>query len=293
MLPVLLDLKFIKIYTFGVFLVLAFFWSSFVLWRLIRLSSYKEEDVFDGLFHSLFWSLLSGRLVYVILHFKEFGLSVFKFILINGYPGLSLYGMTFGGIGAFYIWCYFRKIKFEEMVDYFIPSLSLGLAIGKLGSFFSGSEVGVKTKFLLGIKYANMDGLRHLTPLYESIVFVIIFYLTYRILFEIRKEKLSHGVNFSLFAFLLGLVYFVFDNLKQYHLYLLSYSFNKVVSVILLLTFGFYFVYYFRSLIFSRIVRIKNLFLHYVKKHFKKFFGKTKKEDRGRTGKDSATNRSS
>ena len=31
MLPVLLDLKFVKIYTFGVFLVLAFFWGAFFL----------------------------------------------------------------------------------------------------------------------------------------------------------------------------------------------------------------------------------------------------------------------
>ncbi|PIZ68201.1 hypothetical protein COY13_01625, partial [Candidatus Roizmanbacteria bacterium CG_4_10_14_0_2_um_filter_36_35] len=62
MLPVLLDLKFIKIYTFGVFLMLGFLWASFVLWRNIRLTSHKEEEIFDGLFLSLLGGLFFGRL---------------------------------------------------------------------------------------------------------------------------------------------------------------------------------------------------------------------------------------
>src|SRR3989338_5725614 len=98
MLPVLLNLGLIKIYTFGVFLVLGFFWATFLLWKNIRLTSFKEEDVFDGLFISLLGALFFGRLVYVILNFKDFGFSILKFILINCYPGISLYGAVFGGL---------------------------------------------------------------------------------------------------------------------------------------------------------------------------------------------------
>jgi prolipoprotein diacylglyceryltransferase len=65
MLPILLDLKIFKIYTFGVFLVLAFFWGSFLIWKLIRLTSMKEEEVFDGLFWGLFGGLFLSRLFYV------------------------------------------------------------------------------------------------------------------------------------------------------------------------------------------------------------------------------------
>jgi len=65
MLPVLLDLPFIKIYTFGVFLVLAFFWSAFLLWKNFLLTSYKEEEIFDQLFLGLVGGLLVSRIVYV------------------------------------------------------------------------------------------------------------------------------------------------------------------------------------------------------------------------------------
>ena len=288
MLPVLLDLKFIKIYTMGMFLVLAFFWGSFVLWRLIRLSSYKEEDTFDALFNGLWGGLFIGRLIYVILNFKEFGFDIFKFILINGYPGLSLYGAIFGFFLVLYLWCLLKKIKMGGIADYFIPSIFLAEGIGKLGSFFSGSEVGVKTTSLLSVKYANMDGLRHLTSFYESILFFILAYITHKILFEIRKDRLQSGFNLSFFFWGQALVYFLFDNMKQYQLYFLGYSFNKVLSSILLLTFSFYFVYYFRSLIKEGTVKIKNLIAHYVKRTFKNIFRKAKKEDHRRTKKDSS-----
>src|SRR3989339_1668121 len=120
MLPVLLNLGFIKIYTFGVFLVLAFFWATFLLWKNIRLTSFKEEDVFDGLFLSLLGTLFFGRLIYVILNFKDFGLNLLKFILINGYPGISLYGSIFGGFLILYLFSVSRKINFNELIDYFV-----------------------------------------------------------------------------------------------------------------------------------------------------------------------------
>lgn len=249
MLPVLLDLKFVKIYTFGVFLVLAFFWGSFLLWKNIRLTSHKEEEVFDGVFFSLLGGLFVGRFVYVLLNFKEFGFDIVKFILVNGFPGLSLYGTLIGGLGSLYLYYTLKKAKFSSVIDYFISPLFLALAFGKLGSFFAGAEVGTKTKLFLSIKYAGFEGFRHLTALYESLFFFFAAYISYRILFEIRKEKYSHGFLFAFFIWFFSLIYFVFDKLKEHHLLLESYSFNKILSSILLLTLSFYFIYYFRSLI--------------------------------------------
>jgi len=259
MLPVLLDLKIFKIYTFGIFLVLAFFWGSFLLWKNIRLTSHKEEDVFDGFFLSLIGSIFFGRLIYVILNFKEFGFDVVKFILVNGYPGISLYGALFGGFGTLFAYYAIKKVKISGIIDYFISPLFLALAFGKLGSFFSGTEIGTKTKFFLSIQYAGFDGFRHLTPLYEAMCFFFASYLSYKILFEIRKERYLPGFLFSFFIWFFSFVYFVFDKLKEHSLYFLGYRFNGTVSFVLLLTSSFYFIYYFRSLI-----------KHYGQKTFKK-----------------------
>lgn len=274
MLPVLLDLKFVKIYTFGVFLMLAFFWSSFMLWRNIRLTSYKEEDVFDGLFLSIFGGLFLGRLTYVILNFKDFGFSFLKFILINGYPGISLIGTILGSLLVLYIFFSTKKINFLEIIDYFVTPLFIALLFGKLGSFFSGAEAGTVTNFFLKVKYAGLGGLRHLTPFYEAILFTFGAFFSHKLLFEIRREKYQKGFLLFFFFWFFSLVYFLFDKIKFVTLYLQGRSFNWLLSGIVLLTTSVYFIYYF-----------KNNLLGFINKHGHKAFKKIHSGTKGKTPK--------
>lgn len=247
MLPILFTIGPIKIYTFGVFLVLALFWGSYLLWKLIRLTSFKEEDIFDSLFWVLAGGLFLGRLTYVLLNLKDFGFNFLKFILINGYPGISLYGAIAGGLLTLYLFCHFKKIKFSELIDYFIAPFVLALSLGKLGSFFSGNEVG-----------------------YESLFFAFGVILTYKILFQIRKEKFTHGFNLLFFIWYFSLVYLTFDKMKVNQLYFLSCGF---------LTMTIYFVYYFRSSLIT-----------YGKKTFQKIREEAKRKFRRGQEKNSSTN---
>ena len=266
MLPVLLDLKVIKIYTFGIFLVLAFFWSTYLLWRNIRLTAYKEEDIFDGLFVALAGSLFLGRLVYVMLNFKDFGLDILKFILINGYPGISLFGSLIGGFITLYLFFAVKKIKFIEAIDYFISPLFLAIAFGKLGDFFSGGEGG-----------GRFPGWLHATSLYESVFFFLAVYIANKLLFQIRREKHSPGILFYFFWWYVAAVYFVFDKLKLNHLYFLGQSFNGRVAELILLTTTVYFLYYFKDPIGKKIVFVTNFFKHNGQKTFQKIrFGNKK-----------------
>lgn len=247
MLPVLLDLKIIKIYTFGVFLVLAFFWSTFLMWRNIRLSSHKEEVVFDGIFISIGGAVFFARLLYVILHFDKFGFNIARFILINGYPGASLYGALAGGAILFYLYCLYHKVSFFEIIDYVISPVLLSIAIGKLGSFFSGVEVGVKTKFPIAVKYAGFDGLRHPVALYESILFFIGAYIAYKIMFSVRRETFQKGFSMFFFCWYFSAGLFLLSRLKVVQPSIVNFDFNMIAALAILVTSSLYFVYYFRS----------------------------------------------
>lgn len=272
MLPVLLDLKFIKIYTFGIFLMLAFFWSTFMIWRNVRMTSYKEEDIFDGIFLSLAGGLFFGRLIYVIINFSDFGFDVLKFVLINGYPGMSIWGIIAGALVTLYLFFANRKIDFKEVIDYFVSPMFTALMFGKLGAFFAGSEVGAKTNFFLRLKFPGHEGLRHLTSFYEAILFGIAAYISYRILFEIRKERFVHGFNLFFFLWVFGFIYFIFDKLKAPTLYLQGHSFNQVVSGGLLLTTSFWFIYYKRHVISN-----------FLTKHGQKAISKIRSGSKGKT----------
>ena len=254
MLPVLLEVSFIKIYTFGIFLVLALFWSAFFLWKNIRLTAYKEETIFDGLFISLGFSVFFGRLIYVIMNFEDFGFDIIKFILFNGYPGFSVFGCVVGFFIGLYIFFNAQKIRFMDAIDYFIPPLFLCIAIGKVGAFFSGAEVGAVTAFPLAVKYANFDGLRHITPLYEAICMFIGSYWAFVMLYTIRREGLSRGFLFHFFIWFFAAVSFGFDFLKGERTVVNGYSVDMVISGILLLTFTVYFIYYFRAVWLHAII---------------------------------------
>lgn len=290
MLPILLNFKFIKIPTFGVFLVLAFFWGMFFLWKNIKLTSQKEEEIFDGLFIALGGALFFSRLFFVLLNFSDFGFNLLKFILINGYPGLSLMGGLFGGFFTFWLFCLVKKINWLELIDYFSPPLFLALFFGKIGSFFAGIEVGTKTNFFLSTSYLGFSGNRHLTAFYEALLFGLGSYLSYKILMALRREVFPSGFGFYFFIFYFSVVSLLLDKLKENHLYFAGRSFNFLISLILSFVFGVYFIYYFlNKKSFQKQIKIVfyNLlisFITYGKKAYQKIIGGIEKKTGERRG---------
>lgn len=267
MLPILLDIKIFKIYTFGVFLLLAFLWGLFFLWREVKLTSYKEEEVFDSVFVTLFWSLFSSRLLYVALNFNQFGFDILKFILVNGFPGLSAYGALLGGIGALYLHAKRKKMEFAKLVDYFIPGLFVAVGIAKIGSFLSGVEPGTETNFLLSVVYSGYKGTRHIPAVYESIIFFTGSFVAHKIILSIRRQHLPQGFALTFFLFVFSLSNLFLDKLKQNHIYFLGFDFNLMISAALSASLGFYFIYFWRKSIVA-----------YVKNSFKSTFGRTHKK---------------
>lgn len=262
-------------------MVLAFFWSLFFLWYTIKLTSYKEEDMFDSLFVSLFWAIFFSRLVYVLFNISTFGLNPLKFILINGYPGLSMWGALGGGFLSFYLYCRAKKIEFLKAIDYFIPALFTALVFLKIGSFFAGIDVGTKTSFLLSVKYAGYSGARHLVALYEAVIFGIGAYISYTIMLLIRREKLKHGFVWYFFLLFFSLDNLLLDNLKQNHLYFARIDVSVAISAVLTVFFTAYFIRYFRVEIRKYIVtilhkttthgkKIKRTISHHIKKNSRK-----------------------
>ncbi|MFN4212883.1 MAG: prolipoprotein diacylglyceryl transferase family protein [Microgenomates group bacterium] len=260
MLPVLVNLGPIKIYTFGVFLMLAFFWGSFLLWKNIRLTSFSEEDIFDGLFLALAGALLGGRLLHVILNFADFGFNLLKFILINGYPGLNFYGGLFGGLVVLYLFFLSKKIKFQQVADYFIGPIFIALGFGWLGNFFSQTPV-------------------ELTFFYRAILFFAGFILGQKLLFDIRREKYPSGFLFYFFAWFTAGVNFLFDKLKINGLYWKGLTLDGLISGLIFLATSFYFIYYFRKTIIAYAKNSYQKIYQRARELFRKRVGKGKKTD--------------
>ena len=150
MLPILLSIGSFKIYSFGLFLSFALLWGLFVLWKQSRLTSYREEDIFDAVFWAIFGGAIVSRIIYVAFHFNTFGWNILKFILVNGYPGGSLHGFLIGFYGVFIIASLRRNISPKKILDYTVASMLVTISLAKIGSFLGGVFF-----FFLGIYSIN------------------------------------------------------------------------------------------------------------------------------------------
>lgn len=215
-------------------------------------------------------ALLIGRLLYGFLHFSEFGLNILKYILVNGYPGISPVGMIVGGVGTMFVMCQQKKIKFEEFSDYIVPSLFIFTLSAEMGAFIAGVEPGIMWKWF-----------RHPVALYKALVLGLGAYISIRMFYNVRKEKIGKGALIFFFLGLYSLVYMAFHYLKDKRALLTESPFEYWMFLILLLTSCFYFVYYFRVLMISSINNVINLKTNYVKKIVKNISHKTKKHNRG------------
>lgn len=201
MFPILFTIGEFKFYTFGLFLVIAILWGSYQVWRLAKLTIYKEEQIFDMLFFSLLISLTVGRLAYVLTHIPLFSTNWLKVFLVHAYPGISAPVVLLTFLLVFYYSCIRNKVQFEQIIDVLMSPLATSVAIVKLGAFFAGSEIGAKTNFLLSVKYFGFDGQRHIVAVYEALLFALLSYILYEMLLRVRRGVLPKGITLPVAVF--------------------------------------------------------------------------------------------
>jgi phosphatidylglycerol:prolipoprotein diacylglycerol transferase len=280
MVPLLAQIGGLRIYTYGVFLMLGFFWACFYVWKHVRISKFAEEETFDIIFASFGGALVLGRLVYGILHFSEFGFDILHYLLVNGYPGISAVGMLAGGALTLFLVCMRKKINVAEFIDYVIPALFLFVAIAELGAFFAGIEPGLK-----------MGWFRHPIALYRTVLFGLGVYLSTLLLYAVRKDKQSKGVSGVFFVWFYALATVGMTRLMDARVVLTSSVFEYWTFMILLLTSSFYIVYYFRVFIGTMFRSFINWNATYVKTVVRIIPQKSESKDRGRDEKSKPADR--
>ena len=159
MLPTLVSLGPVKLYSFGVVLVIAGFLGAFRIWRQGREVHFEEDKVFDAVLLVGFWGLVGARLAYVAEHWQGWLAAV----SVTTYPGLAVWGGLAGGIVG--LWGISRKLQWDffEAADMFMPGWLLAWSVGWLGVWLSVSRPGLITHLPLlalafGLAVAGLAG---------------------------------------------------------------------------------------------------------------------------------------
>ncbi|MGB9911039.1 MAG: prolipoprotein diacylglyceryl transferase [Microgenomates group bacterium] len=174
MLPVLLQIGGINLYTFGFFLGIGFFFTSFLVWRRLKQLGLKEEEVIDGIIFSSFLGIIFSRLIFILEHFSFYKFSFRYWVLIFRYPGFSLLGGLIGIFLGTFLFCRWKKWDFWRVVDEVIFGLFPILIFSHVGAFFDGSGAGKPTTLPWGVFFPESLVRQHPVSLYSALFFLFL-----------------------------------------------------------------------------------------------------------------------
>lgn len=234
MLPVLLKIGPLPVYTFGLLLGIGFLISLFIVYRFAKKEYFDEEKVFDTVFLSILVGFLGARLVYIIEHFDIFGFNFLDWILINARPGLSIWGGVGVCFSVFLLSVKKGKLPLYKMLDMItIPTVVL-LIFAYMGAFFAGSVVGTPTIMPWGVIFFSTIK-RHPVSLYQAIFAIFTLVLLIRLKEIFQNRKMPAGSLFYSSVFIIAFFSIVSSSYKE--TMILLFDFVKGDHLIYLLLF--------------------------------------------------------
>mgnify|MGYP002854330743 CR=1 FL=1 len=234
---ILVDLGFIKIYWYSLFIFVALLVGGSLALREGRKWGIKEDLMINMFFFLIPISIIGARLYYVIFNWSYYSNNVMEiFEIWEG--GLAIHGGILFGLIFVFLYCAKNNIKFFRMSDILVVSLILGQAIGRWGNFFNQEAHGgiVSAEYLHKIIPFNfiVEGMNiggvyyHPTFLYESLWCL----LGFIILIIIRNLKYTKVGQVTGFYFIwYGIGRYMIESMRTDSLMLGDYKMAQIISI--------------------------------------------------------------
>ena len=230
----------LSIYWYAIFIVSAFVIAILFFKKDDGKYKIKFEDIMELFLVLIPVSIVFARLYFVIFKFDYYINNPVEILDIrNG--GLAIYGGIIGAIITILVFCKIKKINFLDVLDYIVPYLALGQAIGRWGNFFNGEAHGSITSNILRMGIVENGAYMEVHPtfLYESICNLVIFL----ILYCMRNKRQYRGQLTYIYLTLYGLIRAIIEGLRTDSLMLGSFRISQVISILLFMVFGSILIY--------------------------------------------------
>ncbi|MDO8451519.1 MAG: prolipoprotein diacylglyceryl transferase [bacterium] len=219
--PILFFVGSFPIFSFSVFLILAWIVFSFLFWKMLREHGVEEEKIFDLTFYSTIYAFVFARTGFVLSHLDLFRESSIKIVALWVQPGLSLYGALLGGMVTMLFLSRRYKVRVSTVLDSLAFAFPVSFALGTVGSLLDGTVAGTEIgEGSVGIRFAGYPGLRHPIQLYEISALIGIFIVLFFIRRVAQKRSWPHGTVGLWFFLLYSVFMFVLEFFKDSRVYL-------------------------------------------------------------------------
>ena len=223
--PVLLDLGFLKIYSWGFMVAVAFIAATILAAREAKRKGINPEKIYSLVTYIIIGAIIGSRIGYLLFDFNNIAnfLDIFKF----WEGGMAFHGGFIGGILFGFFYTKKNKLNFWEITDICAPSIPLAQAIGRISCFLRGCCYGIETTLPWGINY--LGGIRHPTQIYSSIALFGIFIF----LSKQKNKKNFNGALFLTYIIIYSVFRFFIEFIRAGPRVLLGLTGAQIVSIIL------------------------------------------------------------
>lgn len=216
--PVLFEIYGLKIYGYGLMIAIGIIVAIYLTEKLGKENDYSADDVFSLTLYVLIGGVLGGKILYLIIQYKDFIKDPLEFILNFG-EGFVIYGSIIGGIISVYLFCKKKQFNILTTLDLLIPGVAIAQGFGRVGCFFAGCCYGKLTDSILGCVFNSPftpdNSRRYPTQLFLSgFDFMLgLFLLWYRA--KHKKEENKNGRVLALYLILKSIGRFLIEFLRD------------------------------------------------------------------------------
>lgn len=233
-----LDLGFIQIYWYSIFIFLGIFIGCMFILRESKRQKINEEFIINLIFYGVIFGLIGARLYYVAFnldYYLKYPLEILE--IWNG--GLAIHGGIIAGLIAVIVYCRKYKVKTLKVLDILVVGLIIGQAIGRWGNFFNGEAYGAITTLEslknLSIPQFVIDGM-HISGAYHQPTFLYesIWNMTgFIALLIVRRYKyLKNGQLTGVYLIWYSIGRFIIEGMRTDSLMLGNFRIAQIVSII-------------------------------------------------------------
>lgn len=254
---VAIDLGFIQVYWYSIFICLAALGACIVIYLESKKMKIDKDFIVNLAFSTILWGIIGARLYYVLFNLDYYLSNPLEILEIwNG--GLAIHGGMIAGTLCVIYNCKKYNVDTLRTIDIIVVGLILGQAIGRWGNFFNSEAYGSITtlehlknlhlpEFIINGMYI-LGEYRKPTFLYESILNIIGFII---LLIFRRKREIKKGQITGLYLMWYAVVRFFIEMLRSDSLMLGGFKVAMLVSIIMFVIGFIIFKHYKKSVIDS------------------------------------------
>ena len=226
---------------YSVILLIAFLIGIGIINRETKRFDISKDFMFNLAFWTIICAIIGARLYYVIFEWHYYSNNLSEILKVwNG--GLAIHGGIIAGLLAVVAYVKKYKARVVRFVDFIVPGVIIGQAIGRWGNFFNQEAHGLSTtvEYLqtLHIPDFIIEGMKingvYYTPtfLYESIACLIGFII---ICVVRRGRYVKVGTPTALYLIIYGIVRMFIERSRTDSLMFCGFRVAIIVSLIMII----------------------------------------------------------